>query len=41
MVWDDDHNRETNDYGINFYKPHFGATYGLINDDLGERFERQ
>jgi len=41
MVWDDDHNRETNDYGIKFYKPHFSATYGLIDDDLGEKFERQ
>ena len=41
MVWDDDHNRDTNIYGIDFYKPHFGTTYGLINDDLGENFERQ
>jgi hypothetical protein len=41
MVWDNDHNRETDIYGINFYKPHFGATYGLIDDDLGEKFERQ
>ena len=41
MVWDEDHASETSVYGINFYKPHFGATYGLINDDLGEKFERQ
>jgi hypothetical protein len=41
MVWDDDHNRETNSFGIKFYKPHSGATYGLIDDDLGEKFERQ
>jgi hypothetical protein len=41
MVWDDDHNRETSDYGIKFYKPRSGATYGLIDDDLGEKFERQ
>ena len=41
MVWDDDHASETSIYGINFYKPHFGTTYGLINDDLGEKFERQ
>ena len=38
MVWDDDHDRETNIYGINFYKPHFGTTYGMIYDDLGEKF---
>jgi hypothetical protein len=41
MVWDDDHERETNIYGINFYKPHLGTTYGLIDDDLGEKYERQ
>ena len=41
MVWDDDHDRETNLYGINFYKPHFGDTYGMINDDLDEKFVRQ
>jgi len=41
MVWDDDHDSETNIYGINFYKPHFGATYGMIDDDLGEKFVRQ
>ena len=41
MVWDEDHASETSVYGINFYKPHFGTTYGLINDDLGEKFERQ
>jgi hypothetical protein len=41
MVWDEDHASETSIYGINFYKPHFGTTYGLINDDLGEKFERQ
>jgi hypothetical protein len=41
MVWDDDHDRQTNIYGIDFYKPHFGATYGLINDDLDEKFVRQ
>jgi hypothetical protein len=41
MVWDEDHASETKVYGINFYKPHFGRTYGLINDDLGEKFERQ
>jgi hypothetical protein len=41
MVWDEDHTSETSDYGISFYKPHFGTTYGLINDDLGEKFERQ
>ncbi len=41
MVWDDDHHSQTNIYGINFYKPHFGATYGMINDDLGEKFVRQ
>ena len=39
--WDDDHDRETNLYGINFYKPHFGDTYGMINDDLDEKFVRQ
>jgi hypothetical protein len=41
MVWDEDHASETSVYGSNFYKPHFGTTYGLINDDLGEKFERQ
>jgi hypothetical protein len=41
MVWDEDHGSETSVYGINFYKPHFGATYGLIDDDLGEKFERR
>jgi hypothetical protein len=41
MVWDDDHSSETNVYGIEFRKPHFGETYGLIDDDLGEKFERQ
>jgi hypothetical protein len=41
MVWDEDHASETKVYGINFYKPHFGKTYGLIDDDLGEKFERQ
>jgi hypothetical protein len=41
MVWDEDHTSETQVYGINFYKPHFGTTYGMINDDLGEKFERQ
>jgi hypothetical protein len=41
MVWDEDHASETGVYGINFYKPHFGTTYGMINDDLGEKFERQ
>ncbi|WP_433965252.1 hypothetical protein [Tunturiibacter gelidiferens] len=41
MVWDEDHASETSIYGINFYKPHFGTTYGLIDDDLGEKFERQ
>jgi hypothetical protein len=41
MVWDEDHASETRVYGINFYKPHFGTTYGMINDDLGEKFERQ
>jgi hypothetical protein len=41
MVWDEDHNRDTSSYGINFYKPHVGATYGMIDDDLGEKFEKQ
>jgi hypothetical protein len=41
MVWDEDHSSETKVYGIKFYKPHFGTTYGLIDDDLGEKFERQ
>jgi hypothetical protein len=41
MVWDEDHTSETSVYGINFYKPHFGTTYGVIDDDLGEKFERQ
>jgi hypothetical protein len=41
MVWDEDHTSEIQVYGINFFKPHFGATYGMINDDLGEKFERQ
>jgi hypothetical protein len=41
MVWDEDHDSQTNIYGINFYKPHFGTTYGMINDDLGEKFVRQ
>ncbi len=40
MVWDDDHERETNIYEINFYKPNFGTTYGVINDDLGESYKR-
>ena len=26
---------------FNFYKPHFGDTYGMINDDLDEKFVRQ
>lgn len=38
MVWDDDHERDTNIYRINFYRPHFGVTYGMIDDDLGEKF---
>jgi hypothetical protein len=41
MVWDEDHDSQTNIYGINFYKPHFGTTYDMINDDLGEKFVRQ
>ena len=41
MVWDDDHERETNIYEINFYKPRFGTTYGVINDDLGESYKRK
>ena len=41
MVWDDDHVTTTHLYVISFYKPHFGATYGTIDDDLGEKFVRQ
>ena len=41
MVWDEDHDREISYYTIEFRKPHFGATYGLVNDDLGEAFKRQ
>ena len=41
MVWDDDHDSQTSIYGIDFYKPHVGRTYGVIDDDLGENFEHQ
>jgi hypothetical protein len=40
MVWDEDHSREINLFGMNFYKRRFGNTYAKINDDLGEQFER-
>ena len=41
MVWDEDHGRETNVYGLSFFKRRFGGTYANINDDLGEQFDRQ
>jgi hypothetical protein len=41
MVWDEDHDRDTGSYLIQFRQPHLGAAYGLINDDLGEAFKRQ
>jgi hypothetical protein len=41
MVWDEDHSREINLFGMNFYKRRFGNTYAKIDDDLGEQFERQ
>jgi hypothetical protein len=41
MVWDEDHDRNIGSYLIEFRQPHLGATYGLINDDLGEAFKRQ
>jgi hypothetical protein len=41
MVWDEDHNREINLFGMNFYKRRFGSIYAKIDDDLGEQFERQ
>ena len=41
MVGDDDHERDVSTYEINFYKPHFGTPYGMINDDLGEKYVQQ
>jgi hypothetical protein len=41
MVWDEDHGREINLFGMNFYKPRWGKTYAKVNDDLDEQFERQ
>ena len=41
MVWDDDHDSDTSYFTIQFRKPHFGVTYGLVDDDLGEAFKRE
>ena len=41
VVWDENHNTETNIFAINFYKRRFGKTYAKIDDDLGEQFEQQ
>ena len=41
MVWDDDHERTTSYSGMTFYRNRWGRTYGIVDDDLGERYERQ
>ncbi len=41
MVWDQDHASQTQGFGTQFYKPRNGKTYGVIDDDLGERFQQQ
>jgi hypothetical protein len=41
MVWDEDHESQTQGFGTQFYKRRSGKTYGTINDDLGEQFEQQ
>jgi hypothetical protein len=41
MVWDQDHASQTQGFGTQFYKPRHGKTYGVIDDDLGERFQQQ
>jgi hypothetical protein len=41
MVWDEDHATTTGTYRMDFYKPHFGRTYGVIDDDLGEQYKKE
>ena len=41
MVWDDQHGTTTQGFGTAFFKPRAGKTYGVVDDDLGERFEKE
>jgi len=41
MVDDDDHSRKIDLCTMNFYTRRLGKTYAVINEDLGEHFERQ
>jgi hypothetical protein len=41
MVWDQDHQSQSRGFGTQFYKPRHGKTYGVVDDDLGEKFEQQ
>lgn len=41
QVWDDNHKGEFSYSTISFYKPRWGSVYGSVDDDLGQRYERQ
>lgn len=41
MVWDEDHESTTRGFGTQFYRSRSGRTYGIVNDDLGQKFEQQ